>query len=83
MPKEVDLTLPGWGSWTSNSIQEKEAKRPKRKRINKRLLFRVPKAPPRKDANKGHVVINEEKNDKIKEHMVVYFLKFRIYCSVI
>ncbi|XP_065220543.1 U3 small nucleolar RNA-associated protein 14 homolog A [Planococcus citri] len=70
LPKEVDLTLPGWGSWTSGTIQEKEAKRPKRKRINKRLLFRVPKAPPRKDANKGHVVINETKNDKIKEHMV-------------
>lgn len=81
-PKEVDLSLPGWGSWTSSSIQSREARKPKRKRLNKRLLFRVPKAPPRKDANKGHVIINEEKNDKIKEHMVFFLSHLSCTCFI-
>ncbi|XKL69575.1 hypothetical protein PGB90_007344 [Kerria lacca] len=67
----VDKTLPGWGSWTGASIQKNNnSEKPKRSKINKRLLYKIPKVPPRKDSNKGHVIINEDKNNKFKEHLV-------------
>lgn len=74
LPKIVDSTLPGWGSWTSSAelTEKKTTTKTKRPRFNKRLLFKVPKAPPRKDANKGHVIINEEKSNKLKEHLVCF-----------
>lgn len=40
------------------------------KRKRKRFLIKAPPAPPRKDANRGDVIINEEKDKKIKEHQV-------------
>lgn len=67
----VDLSLPGWGTWTgAATIERDQFQKAKRSKINKRLLFKLPKAPPRKDSNKGHVIINEEKNNKFKEHLV-------------
>lgn len=62
-PKDIDLTLPGWGSWGGKDI-----KIPKRK--SKRFMMKFPKRLPRRDDNKGKLIINEEANGKIKEHMV-------------
>ncbi|XP_014204922.1 U3 small nucleolar RNA-associated protein 14 homolog A [Copidosoma floridanum] len=62
-PDNEDLTLPGWGSWGGKNIQI-----PSRKK--KRFILKFPKAETRKDENKGDVVIIEEKNPKIKQHLV-------------
>lgn len=58
-PKDIDLTLPGWGCWGGKNI--KVSKRKKR-----RFILRVPKDLPRKDENKGDVIILEQDNPKIK-----------------
>lgn len=62
-PKDIDLTLPGWGCWGGKNI--KVSKRKKR-----RFILRVPKDLPRKDENKGDVIILEQDNPKIKEHQI-------------
>lgn len=62
-PKNVDLTLPGWGCWGGKDI-----KTPRRKR--RRLIIKLPKLPKRKDMNRGHLIINEDGNDKAKPHLV-------------
>lgn len=64
-PEDIDLSLPGWGSWGGKGIL---ASVPKKKK--KRFIIKFPKPPPRKDSNKGDVIINEEKDVKIKEHQV-------------
>lgn len=71
MPKVEDTSLPGWGSWAGPAeLEKRQAPKAKLPRLNKRLLFKLPKAPPRKDSNKGHVIINEDKTNKFKEHLV-------------
>ncbi|XP_043513735.1 U3 small nucleolar RNA-associated protein 14 homolog A isoform X1 [Frieseomelitta varia] len=62
-PKDIDLTLPGWGNWGGKNI--KVSKRKKR-----RFILKMPKDLPRRDENKGDVIIFEEDNPKIKEHQV-------------
>lgn len=62
-PKDIDLTLPGWGSWAGSGIKPT-------KRKNKRLIFKMPPAPPRKDENKGSLIINEKAQSKIKSLLV-------------
>ncbi|OAD57563.1 U3 small nucleolar RNA-associated protein 14 like protein A, partial [Eufriesea mexicana] len=62
-PKDIDLSLPGWGSWGGKNIQIS-------KRKKKRFILKVPKDLPRKDENKGDVIIFEEDNPKIREHQV-------------
>ena len=57
------MRLPGWGSWGG-----KDLKLPSRKR--KRFIVKFPKEAPRRDENKGDVVIIEEKSPKIKKHLV-------------
>ncbi|KAK1132143.1 hypothetical protein K0M31_016274 [Melipona bicolor] len=62
-PKDIDLTLPGWGNWGGKNI--KVSKRKKR-----RFILKMPKDLSRRDENKGDVIIFEEDNPKIKEHQV-------------
>ncbi|XP_044272701.1 U3 small nucleolar RNA-associated protein 14 homolog A [Tribolium madens] len=62
-PKDVDLSLPGWGSWGGTNI--KISKRKKR-----RFTIKAPPKVPRRDDNKGALIINEKAQNKIKEHMV-------------
>ena len=62
-PKDIDLTLPGWGSWGGKNVKVS-------KRKKKRFILKFPKDLPRKDENKGDVIIFEEENAKIKEHQV-------------
>ncbi|XP_040582267.1 U3 small nucleolar RNA-associated protein 14 homolog A [Lepeophtheirus salmonis] len=62
-PKTVDLVLPGWGSWGGQNIKVSKKK-------IKRFTFKAPPTPVRKDANKGHLILNEDKNDAIRKHQV-------------
>ncbi|XP_076247474.1 U3 small nucleolar RNA-associated protein 14 homolog A [Calliopsis andreniformis] len=61
-PEDIDLFLPGWGSWGGKNV--KVSKRKKR-----RFILKFPKDIPRKDENKGDVIIFEG-DKKIKEHQV-------------
>jgi len=60
------LSLPGWGSWSGPNIKKNKRNR-KRKQT---ILFNVPEKIPRKDENKNSVVIFEDVNTKLKEHLV-------------
>lgn len=62
-PKDIDLTLPGWGSWAGSGIKPS-------KRKNRRLILKMPPVPPRKDQNKGSLIINEKAQSKIKPLLV-------------
>lgn len=61
-PQDVDLSLPGWGTWGGKNI--------KNIRKRKRFTIKVPKKIPRKDENRGDLIINENVSAKLKTHMV-------------
>ena len=58
-PKQEDLTLPGWGSWTGQGV--------KRRATEKMLIKNVPgiDASKRKDARLKNVIINEKTVKKV------------------
>ncbi|XP_063903700.1 U3 small nucleolar RNA-associated protein 14 homolog A-like [Zophobas morio] len=62
-PKNINLTLPGWGSWGGTGIKVN-------KRKKRRFTMKAPKKIPRKDDNKGFLIINENAQNKVKEDMV-------------
>lgn len=62
-PKNIDLSLPGWGSWGGKNIEPSKWKK-------KRFLIKMPKDLPRRDQNKGNLILNEHKDKKIKQHQV-------------
>ncbi|KAK9888065.1 hypothetical protein WA026_000341 [Henosepilachna vigintioctopunctata] len=62
-PKDVNLNLPGWGSWGGTGIIPN-------KRKQRRFIIKAPKHIPRKDDNKGFLIINEDASSKVKKHMV-------------
>ncbi|XP_076632957.1 U3 small nucleolar RNA-associated protein 14 homolog A [Colletes latitarsis] len=62
-PKDIDLTIPGWGNWYGKNIKVSKQKK-------RRFILKFPKDLPRKDENKGDVIILEENNKKLKEHQV-------------
>ncbi|XP_034834335.1 U3 small nucleolar RNA-associated protein 14 homolog A [Maniola hyperantus] len=62
-PQDIDLTLPGWGSWGGKGV-----KAPKRKK-NRFIGKPAPKMP-RRDKNKGDIIINEFQNPKLAVHKV-------------
>ncbi|EFA08495.1 U3 small nucleolar RNA-associated protein 14 homolog A [Tribolium castaneum] len=62
-PKDIDLSLPGWGSWGGTNIKVN-------KRKKRRFTIKAPPKVPRRDDNKGTLIINEKAQNKIKEHMV-------------
>lgn len=63
-PKDIDLNLPGWGSWAGTGID------PKKQRKRKRFIVKMPEVLPRRDDNKGSLIINEKAAVKIKTHLV-------------
>jgi U3 small nucleolar RNA-associated protein 14 len=65
-PENINLSLPGWGSWSGPNIKSDKKNR-KRKQT---IIFNVPEKVPRKDENKGKVIIFEDVNEKLKEHLV-------------
>lgn len=62
-PKDIDLTLPGWGDWGGGGLKVSKRKR-------KRFIIKAPPAPKRNDENKGHLILNTDKDIKIKAHQV-------------
>ncbi|KAG8767247.1 hypothetical protein FRC12_006374 [Ceratobasidium sp. 428] len=63
-PKEVDTTLPGWGSWGGHGTK-KSAPRPN-------LIKKITgvEASKRADAGKSHVIISEKKDKKAAKYLV-------------
>lgn len=59
----MDLSLPGWGSWGGKDTKQSSRKK-------RRFIIQVSREESRRDENKGDVVIIEEKNAKIKQHLV-------------
>eukprot|EP00116_Pleurobrachia_bachei_P005380 sb/3465642/ len=62
-PQDVDLTLPGWGSWGGAGVAP--PKKPQKKFIKK-----AKSTGPRKDAGLSHVIISTKKNRKLDAHLV-------------
>ncbi|CAD7682728.1 unnamed protein product [Nyctereutes procyonoides] len=62
-PKDVDLTLPGWGEWGGVGLKPSAKKR-------RRFLIKAPEGPPRKDKNLPNVIINEKRNVHAAAHQV-------------
>jgi U3 small nucleolar RNA-associated protein 14 len=62
-PKEVDLSLPGWGEWGGKDLKPSRRKK-------KQFVLKGPPPPPRKDALLSHVILNEKGNEKVREHQV-------------
>lgn len=62
-PKEVDLSLPGWGDWGGPGIDETKRKK----------KFKVPSKPTRarKDTKLAHVIINEDRDKKFAKNQVI------------
>lgn len=60
-PEDIDLSLPGWGSWGGKGV-----KAPKRKK--NRFILKAPPQMPRRDDNKGDVIIKEYKDPKLASH---------------
>jgi len=62
-PKDIDLTLPGWGEWGGGGAVPSKRKR-------KRFTVKAPPVHKRKDENSGHLILNTEKDDKLRTHQV-------------
>lgn len=62
---EIQLSMPGWGSWAGAGISKE-----KMERRNKRLLLKLAPEEKRKDENKDGVYINEGVNKKLRTHLV-------------
>ncbi|KAL2768190.1 U3 small nucleolar RNA-associated protein 14-like protein A isoform 2 [Daubentonia madagascariensis] len=62
-PKDMDLTLPGWGEWGGVGLKPSAKKR-------RRFLIKAPEGPPRKDKNLPNVIINEKRNIHVAAHQV-------------
>jgi len=61
--KDIDLSLPGWGTWAGVGIKPSEKKK-------KVFTKKADPAPPRKDRNLSHVIINEEKSKLFSKNQV-------------
>lgn len=59
--EDVDLTLPGWGSWAGEGV--KASKKPN-------VIKKARPQPPRKDAHLKHVIISEARDRKAARHQV-------------
>lgn len=62
-PKDIDLTLPGWGDWGGTGL--KISKRKKRL-----FIIKAPPAQKRKDENMGHLIINDDKCAAMRKQRV-------------
>ncbi|CAG2231553.1 UTP14 [Mytilus edulis] len=62
-PKDIDLTLPGWGEWGGTGVKVSKKKK-------KRFIIKAPSALPRKDRNLGNVIISEQKDKSIAKYQV-------------
>ena len=67
-PKDIDLTLPGWGEWGGSGL--KISKRKKRL-----FIIKAPPAPKRKDENMGHLIINDDQSEAMRKQRVNAIVK--------
>lgn len=63
--EDISLTLPGWGTWGGKGVK---VKTPKRKR--NRFIQKPAPVMPRRDENKGDIIIKEFKDPKLQVHKV-------------
>lgn len=63
-PEEIDLSLPGWGSWSGSGID------PSKQKTKRKLILRFPEPEKRRIDNQGNVVLIENRDDKLKKHLV-------------
>lgn len=62
---ELQLALPGWGSWAGNGISKEVMER-----RNKRLLLKLAAPEKRRDENKDNLYLNESASKQARQHMV-------------
>ncbi|XP_045151905.1 U3 small nucleolar RNA-associated protein 14 homolog A, partial [Echinops telfairi] len=62
-PKDVDLTLPGWGEWGGVGLQPSAKKR-------RRFFIKAPEGPPRRDQKLPNVILSEKRNIHVAAHQV-------------
>ena len=62
-PKDIDLTLPGWGEWGGGGAAPSRRKR-------KRFTVKAPPPDKRRDENTGHLILNTDKDTKLRKHQV-------------
>ncbi|EDW41598.1 GM25544 [Drosophila sechellia] len=62
---ELQLALPGWGSWAGAGISKEVMER-----RNKRLLLKLAAPETRRDENKDNLYINESASTHARQHMV-------------
>ncbi|EDV52130.1 U3 small nucleolar RNA-associated protein 14 homolog A [Drosophila erecta] len=62
---ELQLALPGWGSWAGAGISKEVMER-----RNKRLLLKLAAPEKRRDENKDNLYLNESASKQAREHMV-------------
>ncbi|KAM7339518.1 hypothetical protein ACRRTK_000133 [Alexandromys fortis] len=62
-PKDLDLTLPGWGEWVGMGLKPSAKKR-------RHFLLKAPESSPRKDKNLPNVILNEKRNILAAAHQV-------------
>lgn len=74
-PKDLDLSLPGWGDWGGPGIDET-------KRKKKFIVPAKPKAP-RKDKSLAHVIINEVRDKKFAKYQVKELFIVLEQCSIV
>ncbi|XP_053955004.1 U3 small nucleolar RNA-associated protein 14 homolog A [Anastrepha ludens] len=63
---EIDLFMPGWGSWAGAGISAEQERANK----NKRLVLQLAKKEKRRDDNKGSLYINEAASKQLRSHLV-------------
>lgn len=61
-PQDINLTLPGWGSWTGVGVSEPKP--------SKRMILKFQQDLPRKDDHKEKLILNESVSEKLKGHLV-------------
>lgn len=61
--EDFDLSLPGWGAWGGKGVKPT-------KRKKNRFILKAPPIMPRRDENKGDIIIKEFKDPKLQVHKV-------------
>ncbi|KAJ8715164.1 hypothetical protein PYW08_005145 [Mythimna loreyi] len=62
-PEDIKPTLPGWGAWGGKGVKPQKRKR-------NRFILKTPPKIPRRDENKGDIIIKEFKDPKLAIHKV-------------
>lgn len=72
-PKDIDLTLPGWGEWGGSGLKVSRRKK-------KLFLIKAPPAPKRRDDNQGNLILNEDKCPAMRRQKVLCHTLFCVLC---